>query len=89
MHNSRHCYLFPVGCASQEGLSARCGSCNADGEGRTRKLPEVVAGERNHLAGGNPPAGIPAEVAGDSTHPAHHSIDRYPRREGVLIRVEP
>jgi hypothetical protein len=87
MHNSRRCYLFPAGCASQEGLC--CRSCNADGEGRTRKLPGVEAGERNRLAGGNPPADMPAEVAVDSTHPAHHSIDRYPRREEVLIRMEP
>ena len=52
-------------------------------EERTRRLPVVRAGEHNHLVGGNPPADTPAEVAGDSTHPARHSIDRCLRGEGL------
>ena len=44
----------------------------------------VQAGEHNHLVGGNLPVGTPAEVAGDSIHPARHSIDRCLRGEGLF-----
>ena len=53
-------------------------------EGHTRRPPVVRAGARNHLAGGNLPAGMPAEVVGDSIHPVRRNIGRWLREEGLF-----